>query len=62
MVDADLLVSAFISPFSHPKEIEGCWRKGEFILVTSREIVEEVNRVLHLRDVIYYGIVQYSVA
>lgn len=48
VVDANLLVSAFISPFSHPREIERCWRRGEFILVTSREIVEEVNRVLHL--------------
>jgi len=48
VVDANLLVSAFISPFSYPREIERCWRRGEFILVTSREIVEEINRVLHL--------------
>lgn len=48
MVDANLLVSAFISPFSYPREIERCWRRGEFILVTSRKIVEEINRVLHL--------------
>jgi len=48
VVDANVLVSAFISPFSYPREITGCWRRGEFILVTSREIVEEINRVLHL--------------
>jgi len=48
VVDANVLVSAFISPFSYPREIAGCWRRGEFILVTSREIVEEINRVLHL--------------
>ena len=48
VVDANLLISAFISPFSYPREVERCWRRGEFILVTSREIVEEINRVLHL--------------
>ncbi len=48
VVDANILVSAFISPFSYPREIGRCWRRGEFILVTSREIVEEINRVLHL--------------
>ena len=48
VVDANLLVSAFISPFSYPREIERCWRRGEFNLVTSREIVEEINHVLHL--------------
>lgn len=48
VVDANLLISSFISPFSYPREIERRWRRGEFVLVTSREIVEEVNRVLHL--------------
>ncbi|TRZ93189.1 MAG: putative toxin-antitoxin system toxin component, PIN family [Dehalococcoidia bacterium] len=48
MVDTNLLVSGFISPLSHPREIERYWRRGEFILVTSYEIIEEVNRVLHL--------------
>jgi hypothetical protein len=48
VVDTNLLVSAFISSFSYPREIERRWRSGEFILITSREIVEEINRVLHL--------------
>ena len=48
VVDTNILVSGFISPFSYPKEIEKRWRKGEFILVTSREIIEEVSRVLYL--------------
>lgn len=48
VVDANLPVSAFISLFSYPGEIERCWRRGEFNLVTSGEIVEEINRVLHL--------------
>jgi len=48
VVDTNLLVSSFISPLSHPREIERRWRRGEFVLVTSNEIIEEVNRVLRL--------------
>ncbi|MBM3119496.1 MAG: putative toxin-antitoxin system toxin component, PIN family [Chloroflexi bacterium] len=48
VVDTNLLVSGFISPFSYPREIERRWRKGEFVLVISPGIIEEVNRVLHL--------------
>lgn len=48
VVDTNLLVSSFISPFSYPREIERRWRRAEFVLVTSHEIVEEVNRVLRL--------------
>jgi putative PIN family toxin of toxin-antitoxin system len=48
VVDTNLLVSGFISPFSYPREIERRWRKEEFALVTSFGIIEEVNRVLHL--------------
>ena len=48
VVDTNVLVSGFISPLSHPREIERRWRRAEFVLVTSRDIVEEVSRVLHL--------------
>jgi hypothetical protein len=48
VIDANLLVSAFISPLSYPREIAGRWRRGDFILVTSPKTVEEVNHVLHL--------------
>jgi len=48
VVDTNLLVSSFISPLSYPREIERRWRRGDFVLVTSGEIIEEVNRVLHL--------------
>jgi putative PIN family toxin of toxin-antitoxin system len=46
VVDANVLVSGFISPFSHPKEIERRWRSGGFTLVTSHGIIEEVSRTL----------------
>jgi len=48
VIDTNLLVSGFISPFSYPREIERRWRNGEFALVTSFGIIEEVNRVLHM--------------
>ena len=48
VVDTNLLVSAFISPASYPREIARHWRRGDFVLVTSREIAEEIDRVLHL--------------
>jgi Predicted nucleic acid-binding protein, contains PIN domain len=48
VVDANLLVSSFISPFSYPREIEKRWRRGEFVLVTSHGIIQEVSHVLHL--------------
>ena len=47
VVDTNVLVSSFISPLSYPREIEQRWRKGEFVLITSPGIIEEVNRVLH---------------
>jgi len=31
VVDTNLLVSGFISPFSYPREIERHWRKEEFV-------------------------------
>lgn len=48
VVDTNVIVSGFISPLSYPREIERRWRRGEFILATSNEIIEEINRVLHL--------------
>ena len=48
VIDTNILVSGFISPLSHPWEIENRWRKGEFILITSLLIIDEINRVLHL--------------
>jgi putative PIN family toxin of toxin-antitoxin system len=47
VVDTNVLVSGLISASGYPREIERRWRKGEFALVTSPEIIEEVSRVLH---------------
>jgi putative PIN family toxin of toxin-antitoxin system len=48
VMDTNILISSFISPFGSPREIEKRWRDGEFVLITSPAIIEEVNRVLHL--------------
>lgn len=47
VVDTNVLVSGLISASGYPREIERRWRKGEFALVTSPEIIDEVSRVLH---------------
>jgi len=48
VVDTNILVSGFISPLSYPREIEKRWRNGQFELVTSAQIIEEIGRVLYL--------------
>jgi len=48
VVDTNILVSGFISPRSYPREIENRWRKEQFALITSPQIIDEINRVLHL--------------
>jgi len=48
VIDTNLLVSGFISPLSYPREIEKRWRNEQFILVTSPQIIDEINRVLYL--------------
>jgi uncharacterized protein len=48
VVDTNILVSGFISPLSYPREIEKRWRNGQFELITSTPIIEEIRRVLYL--------------
>ena len=48
VVDTNILVSGFISPLSYPREIEKRWRKEEFELITSPQIIDETKRVLYL--------------
>ena len=48
VVDTNVLVSGLISASGYPREIERRWRKDEFALVISPEIIDEVSRVLRL--------------
>ena len=46
VVDTNVFVSGTILSRGNPFEILEAWRRGEFILTTSREIVAEVEAVL----------------
>jgi putative PIN family toxin of toxin-antitoxin system len=48
IIDTNILVSGFISPLSYPREVENRWRKGQFELITSPQIIDEIRRVLYL--------------
>ena len=46
VVDTNLLVSGLISPRAAPARIIDSWHKRKFILITSGEILKELQRVL----------------
>lgn len=45
-MDTNVLVSGIISPKSSPAKIINLWEKREFVLATSRPILQEFRRVL----------------
>jgi len=47
VLDANVLVSAILSPRGAPAQILTAWRAAQFDLVISRAILAELNRVLH---------------
>ena len=47
VIDTNVIVSGIIIPKGNPYKILKMWGKGEFVFVTSREIIDEVIRVLH---------------
>jgi putative PIN family toxin of toxin-antitoxin system len=47
VVDANVLVSAVLSPAGTPAQVLDSWRKGRFVLVLSTAILAEIYRVLH---------------
>lgn len=46
VLDANVIVSAFISSRGAPRQIVDQWRAEEFQLLTSENILQEVSRVL----------------
>jgi putative PIN family toxin of toxin-antitoxin system len=46
VLDANQFVSAVLVPVGHPAQILSAWRRGDFDLVISPQIIEEVRRVL----------------
>src|ERR1700674_4756958 len=47
VVDANVFVSAVLSPAGTPAHVLNAWREGRFVLVLSLAILEEIYRVLH---------------
>ena len=47
VVDANVFVSAVLSPTGTPAQVLDCWRAGRFVLVLSTAILAELYRVLH---------------
>lgn len=46
VVDTNVLVSGIISPKASPAKIIDLWYKRKFVLVTSKEILKELQKVL----------------
>jgi len=47
VLDTNILVSGLISPRGSPAKIIDLWQEGNYILVTSKAILNEVRRVLN---------------
>lgn len=47
VVDANVFVSAVLSPAGTPAQVLNAWRGGRFVLVLSLAILAEIYRVLH---------------
>ena len=47
VVDTNLIISGVIAPTGNPYALLQAWRRDEVALITSSEIIAEVERVLH---------------
>jgi len=47
VLDANVLVSALISPRGATAQLLGAWEEGRFVLLISEAILRELDRVLH---------------
>jgi putative PIN family toxin of toxin-antitoxin system len=47
VLDVNIIVSALISPLGSPAQIIDLWEQNLFDLVVTRDILEELERVLH---------------
>ena len=46
VVDANIVVGATISPTGRPAQVRAAWESGQILLVISRSVLSEVERVL----------------
>jgi putative PIN family toxin of toxin-antitoxin system len=46
VVDTNTLISGIIAPLGAPAQIVLCWQRGDFLLITSPVLLDELRRVL----------------
>ena len=51
VIDTNILVSGSIKRGSPPAQVLQAWRKGKFILVSSKSILNEFSKVLNYRKI-----------
>lgn len=47
VLDVNVIVSGILVPHGHPAQILQAWRDGQFLLITSEAIIQEVKEVLN---------------
>lgn len=52
VLDTNLFISGFINPLGPPAQILNAWRKYAYILITSNEILKEIEHVLRYPHII----------
>lgn len=56
ILDTNILISALLKPASAPGELIVRWRAGDFMVVTSEKLLDELERVLNYRKFARSGI------
>jgi len=51
VVDTNIFVSAHLISNGNPARVIDCWIEGEYVLLVSKSIVEEIIRVLHEKGI-----------
>lgn len=52
VLDTNLFISGLINPLGPPAQIINAWRRYAYILITSNEILEEIEHVLYYPHII----------
>jgi len=51
VVDTNIFVSAHLISNGNPAKVIDCWIEGDYVLLVSKPIVEEIIRVLHEKGI-----------
>jgi uncharacterized protein len=62
VVDGNIFVSALLNPHGAPAQLAAAVRSGQFVLITSRPLLDEVERVLRRDKFLRRGITAEMIA